>query len=412
MALAHSPKIVTKGLVCCLDATNEKSYPGTGQVWTDLTGNGLNGQVTVTGPDFLQSPPDHTPSKNIKYFDYSYEYTTDIVTISNNDLLNYSYDNWCYSMWINRETADQSGWQQLFIKGSGNQRRPGVWFYSNNTTILHITWRSGGGTTQQGVNSSFNVPIGEWCNIVIQARAGTMMSFLNGVKDSNTVSISDYAVNSNNLTIGQSSGYVSPNMALGYFSVYNTSLTDQEILQNYLALKERFTYDPSNIPSFYSVTPTSYSVNEGSSRTFDVLTTNVPNATTLYFYNSKQNADFPSSSRSGSFSISNGSGSFSVTPSSDNSTEGSETFTMSVRTGSTSGPTVATSRSVVINDTSTGKIICTALNDMYGFGSFRNKLWMKYNNYEKALYPSNSEILQLGYHKVFGRLTEMMPTSP
>ena len=138
MGLRHSPKIVTKGLVCCLDATNEKSYSGTGQVWTDLTGNGLNGAIATNGPDFLQSPPDHTPTKNIKYFDYSYEYTNDVITISNNDLLNYSYDNWCYSMWINRETADQSGWQQLFIKGSGNQRRPGVWFYSNNLSLKHI----------------------------------------------------------------------------------------------------------------------------------------------------------------------------------------------------------------------------------------------------------------------------------
>lgn len=59
-----------------------------------------------------------------------------------------------------------------------------------------------------------------------------------------------------------------------------------------------------------------------------------------------------------------------------------------------------------------GKIVCTALNKIYGFGSFRNKIWMKYNNYEKAQYPSNSKILELGYHKVFGRLTEIMPTSP
>lgn len=58
----------------------------------------------------------------------------------------------------------------------------------------------------------------------------------------------------------------------------------------------------------------------------------------------------------------------------------------------------------------TSKIICTALNKMYGFGSFRNKIWMKYNNYDKAQYKT-SEILELGYHKVYGKLTELMPTS-
>ena len=39
MALAHSPKIVTDGLVLYLDAANQKSYPGSGSTWTDLTNN-------------------------------------------------------------------------------------------------------------------------------------------------------------------------------------------------------------------------------------------------------------------------------------------------------------------------------------------------------------------------------------
>lgn len=45
MALAHSPKIVTDGLVLCLDAGNVKSYPGSGTVWNDLSGNDNNGTL-------------------------------------------------------------------------------------------------------------------------------------------------------------------------------------------------------------------------------------------------------------------------------------------------------------------------------------------------------------------------------
>jgi len=45
MALAHSPKIVTDGLVLALDAGNAKSYPGSGTTWTDLSGNGNNGTL-------------------------------------------------------------------------------------------------------------------------------------------------------------------------------------------------------------------------------------------------------------------------------------------------------------------------------------------------------------------------------
>ena len=40
MALTHSPRIVTDGLVLCLDAGNTKSYPGSGTAWNDLSGSG------------------------------------------------------------------------------------------------------------------------------------------------------------------------------------------------------------------------------------------------------------------------------------------------------------------------------------------------------------------------------------
>jgi hypothetical protein len=46
MSLIHSPRIVTDGLVLCLDAGNPKSYTGSGTTWTDLSGNGNNGTLT------------------------------------------------------------------------------------------------------------------------------------------------------------------------------------------------------------------------------------------------------------------------------------------------------------------------------------------------------------------------------
>ena len=42
MGLAHSPRIVTDGLVLALDAGNTKSYPGSGSTWKDLSGNGYD----------------------------------------------------------------------------------------------------------------------------------------------------------------------------------------------------------------------------------------------------------------------------------------------------------------------------------------------------------------------------------
>ena len=51
MAKFNGPKIVTNGLVLCLDAGNRKSYPGSGTTWTDLSGQGNNGSL-VNGPTF------------------------------------------------------------------------------------------------------------------------------------------------------------------------------------------------------------------------------------------------------------------------------------------------------------------------------------------------------------------------
>jgi len=95
------------------------------------------------------------------------------------------------------------------------------------------------------------------------------------------------------------------------------------------------------------------SINEGSSLTFNVVTTNVGNGITLYWTAnnvSTSNADF--SSYFGLFTITNNTSSFVVTPLADVTTEGSETFTVSVRTTSTSGAVVATSNSITVNDTS------------------------------------------------------------
>ena len=59
MALRHSPKIVTDGLVLALDAANTRSYPGSGSTWFDLSGNNHNATLnsvthsTVNGGVFV-----------------------------------------------------------------------------------------------------------------------------------------------------------------------------------------------------------------------------------------------------------------------------------------------------------------------------------------------------------------------
>jgi hypothetical protein len=45
MSSSSGPDIITNGLVLHLDAADRKSYPGSGTVWTDRSGNGKNGTL-------------------------------------------------------------------------------------------------------------------------------------------------------------------------------------------------------------------------------------------------------------------------------------------------------------------------------------------------------------------------------
>jgi hypothetical protein len=116
------------------------------------------------------------------------------------------------------------------------------------------------------------------------------------------------------------------------------------------AISNNITINDTSLDPTYSIAPSGNpNVNEGSSITMIVNTTNVPDFTTLYWTVTSA-ADFATSS--GSFTIISNGASFTVSPTADQTTEGAETFTVSVRTGSVNGFVVATSTAITINDTS------------------------------------------------------------
>lgn len=110
-------------------------------------------------------------------------------------------------------------------------------------------------------------------------------------------------------------------------------------------------------PPVYSITPSTISVNEGSSVSFTVNTTNVGAGTTLYYStNGTANAaDFTDNYLTGSFSLvstgsTTGVGTIVRAIATDFDTESSEQFSITVRTGSASGTAVTTSSNVIIGD--------------------------------------------------------------
>ena len=103
------------------------------------------------------------------------------------------------------------------------------------------------------------------------------------------------------------------------------------------------------IPSYTLTAPTS--INEGSSGTINIATTNVTTGTSLY-WSVTSSAQFTGSTSDTVTTNSSGAASFSVTPVADTTTEGALTVTARIRTGSQGGTIVAFD-TFVINDTST-----------------------------------------------------------
>ena len=112
----------------------------------------------------------------------------------------------------------------------------------------------------------------------------------------------------------------------------------------------------------YSVSVSPSSIDEGSNLTVTVTTTNVANGTILY-WDTDSPSDFTTSS--GSFTINSSTGSFIITPTEDATTEGTESFTVRIRIGSTTGTIVSTSNSININDTSISPVTYTATPTSY-----------------------------------------------
>lgn len=122
------------------------------------------------------------------------------------------------------------------------------------------------------------------------------------------------------------------------------------------ATSETIIVNDTSVPT-YSIVPNITSVNEGGSVTFTVTTTGVANGTTL-FWNTQAvtglitAGDFTDNAVSGTVTINNGTGTIVRGIRADNITEGTESFRLQLRTGSTSGVLRATSADVTINDTS------------------------------------------------------------
>lgn len=265
MAVYSGPPAVENNLILCLDATNAKSYPGTGNTWFDLTNRGNHGTL-INGPTY---------SSNLGGF-ISCDGTNDYIEILDNSIFDFGSNNFTVEYWFrkNATSSNSNYWGVNKWNSGGGGAGTNEWDLSlgngfsgiGETTIFSIE----NGTTSYFIAIS-NTPTLYLWNQVVGIRAGSGLSvYMNGALIGATSPAGMATTTAVNNISGRNIRIA--NSALNnYYNkcdssivrIYNKALTPEEVKQNYDATKGRYTdfvpivtdglianYDPANIISY------------------------------------------------------------------------------------------------------------------------------------------------------------------
>jgi hypothetical protein len=235
--------IVQTGLVLNLDASRKSSYVGSGTTWNDISGNGYSGTLT-NGPSFAQLSS-NTDISGLFIFDGVNDYVTNIGDLSTFSFIQ-NKGVYTISAWVKPNSLNT----EMYYLGNNDGTTAKKGFYLGNTgtsnsLVLEISNGSIGAHTLNHVISNFYTSAADWVNIVCVGNGVNNKVYKNGVLF-NTSNFSTFSTGntSNTLSIGRvnSANLWYWNGFVSSVNIYNKSLSDSEVLQNYNATKSRFGY--------------------------------------------------------------------------------------------------------------------------------------------------------------------------
>jgi hypothetical protein len=230
MSFQVGPRPINEGLVLHLDAANPISYPGSGNTWTDLSGNGNNGSL-LNGVGFdsgnggslvfdgVNDYGDYGNILNIGTGQFTLEVFAKVSPMTNN-----------FAKIASKGHFQNGGWRMYFGQSSGTYSF--LFQYGNSTT---------GDITLEGQS---NLETNKWYHLVVCRDGNNLLStYLNASFTNSTTTTFNFTTNSYNYFIGRTgsgdvSQYFKGNVA--FYKHYNRALTAQEIQQNFNAYRGRF----------------------------------------------------------------------------------------------------------------------------------------------------------------------------
>lgn len=222
MGIAYNSSFVNSSLVLCLDAANKKSYPGTGNTWSDLSGNGNTGTV-------VNSVGYTSTNSGSMVFDGTDKYINGILTSLPTGSLQ--------SLECVIRLNDVSGTKAIFSHGQS-----GITF-SSGIVIVGNNLRFRNSTNDHALSAPTSLVINQWYHMVLVTTSSETTGYCNGILQGTTSQI--LTPNSvNNYHIGRRSNNSASEFMNGNIAcvrVYqNKALSATEIQQNFNAFRGRY----------------------------------------------------------------------------------------------------------------------------------------------------------------------------
>jgi len=211
MAINAGPDVIEDGLVLCLDAGNNNSYPKSGTTWSDLAGSN-NGTLT-NGPTF-----DAGNGGSIVFDGGNDRVATSTISLGST-----------FSAFF---MLKFDGYNAVLAGGS-SYSNGGYIFWVENSSSMYFSTTNGFSIINPSLSTN------QWTHLGI-TRNGTSCTFYK-----NGTSLVTTSCGNGSLSIGAIGAYTGGayafNGSMSSFVIYNKELSADEIRQNYQATVGRFT---------------------------------------------------------------------------------------------------------------------------------------------------------------------------
>jgi len=250
---SSNPGVVTEDLVLHLDAGQTDSYPGSGVVWKDISGNGYNGRI--------ENGTAYDGDEGSLVFDGSDDY----VNLSDH-VANLIFDSPATIDFWFKPALDKNTAGVIFAVGNGE----GI-YTTDSFVISNGNWTGSltgetisvhkfiDGLTNPSDISSRSIDVGtsvdyqnKWTCVTVVVESNTFKVYVNGIEKTlssgygtatsftygESISPEIFAyLGARNLSSGPTTNL---NGSISNFRLYSKALNEEEVTQNYNALKSRF----------------------------------------------------------------------------------------------------------------------------------------------------------------------------